>query len=143
MLRLRLSANRLALIVALGLLFGLLGCSGGPGDPAATSQSGDLAALRQQVAAQETRIATLETRVALPQPAVAQATRITILETRVALAQPVVTQPKPTTGAATVAAKPIQPTPTGIPPVTGLTTEGTTKGVASAKVTITEYVDYL
>jgi len=123
MQRPRLFANRLALFVVLGLLAGQLGCSGGPGDPAATSQSGDLAALRQQVAAQATRIAALETRAALPQPTVAQ--------------------PKPATGAVTATAKPIQPTPTVLPPVAGLVTDGTTKGVASAKVTITEYVDYL
>ena len=115
---------RLSLVAVMVLLFTLTACSGSPTLPSApTNQSSDLAALKQQVAAQETRIAALETRFALPQPTVAPA--------------------RPATGAATATARPIQPTPTVIPPVAGLVTDGATKGVAGAKVTITEYVDYL
>ena len=105
------------------LLIGLLtGCSNPASSQVTTNPPDDLANLRQQVAAQGTRIAALETRAALPQPTVAQV--------------------RPATGAVTVTAKPIQPTPTVIPPVAGLVTDGTTKGLASAKVTIIEYVDY-
>ena len=105
------------------LLIGLLtGCSSPATSQVAINQTDDLANLRQQVAAQGTRIAALETRAALPQPTGA----------------PV----RPATGVVTATAKPIQPTPTVIPPVAGLVMEGATKGVASAKVTITEYVDY-
>ncbi len=94
------------------LLLGLIGCAAGgaPGTPAA---SDDVASLRQQVAAQGTRISALETRVALPQQAAAQPT-----------------------------AKPA-PTPTMVPTVAGLVVDGNTKGPATAKVTITEYIDYL
>ena len=106
------------------LLIGLLtGCSSPASSPVAGNQTGGLANLKQQVAAQGTRISALETRVALPQPTAAQV--------------------RPATGVVTATAKPIQPTPTVIPPVAGLVTDGATKGVASAKVTITEYVDYL
>ena len=116
--------NRLSLVIMIALLVGLSACSGGSAaSPAATNPSGDLAALKQQVATQETRIAALETRVALPQSTIAPA--------------------RPATGAPTATAKPVQPTPTVIPPVAGLVTDGATKGAASAKVTITEYVDYL
>lgn len=81
--------------------------------PSTTSTSDDVASLRQQVAAQGTRISALETRVALPQQAVAQPT-----------------------------AKPA-PTATIVPAVAGLVVDANTKGPASAKVTITEYLDYL
>ena len=113
--RRRLFSSRLSLVAAAVFLWGLVGCSGGPG-PAATNQSGDLAALQQQVAGQGTRIAALETKVALPRPAVFTAT-----------ATP----------------RPAPPTPTIVPAVAGLAVGGTTKGVATAKVTITEYLDYL
>lgn len=115
---------RLPLVVVMALLFTLTACSGSPTLPSApTNQPSDLAALKQQVAAQETRIAALETRVAVPQPTVAPA--------------------RPATGAPTATARPVQPTPTVIPPVADLVTDGATKGAASARVTITEYVDYL
>jgi protein-disulfide isomerase len=74
-------------------------------------------ALQQKVADQEARIAGLEGKVSALQTAVAQAG----------------TRP-----AATRA-----PTPAPLPAVTDLPVSGTTKGVADAKVTITEYSDYL
>jgi protein-disulfide isomerase len=95
------------------LLVGLLGCAATSGS-VAPGQGEDIVYLRQQVSAQGTRIAALETRVSLPQQAAA--------------AQPTV---KPA------------PTPTVIPSVAGLVVDGNTKGAASAKVTITEYLDYL
>ncbi len=106
-------SRRLAhLGVLLLLLVGLLGCAtaaptGTPGN------TDDVASLRQQVAAQGTRISALETRVALPQQAAAQPT-----------------------------AKPA-PTATIVPAVAGLVVDGNTKGPATAKVTIVEYLDYL
>ena len=115
---------RLSLVAVMVLLLTLTACSGSPTMPsAATTDPGELAKLKQQVAAQETRIAALETRVALPQSTIAPA--------------------RPATGAPNATARPIQPTPTVIPPVAGLVTDSATKGAASAKVTITEYVDYL
>jgi len=116
-----------------------------------------MAALKQQVALQETSVAVLnslnqqvvaqQTTIAVLAPlkeqVAVQATRITLLETRVALAQATVAQPRPATGVATVAPITPQPTPTMLPAVAGLVTDGATKGAASAKVTITEYVDYL
>ncbi|MHB1413853.1 MAG: hypothetical protein ACYC1C_01265, partial [Chloroflexota bacterium] len=112
--------RRLTLVMAVVLLWGLAGCSTGAG-PAAAGQTGDLAALQQQVANQGTRIAALETRVAASQPAAGV--------------------PKPATAAATP--RPPQPTPTMVPAVSGLPVDGATKGSATAKVTITEYLDYL
>ncbi|MDA8219488.1 MAG: hypothetical protein M0Z94_17950 [Dehalococcoidales bacterium] len=107
--------RRLTLVMAVALLWGLVGCSASAG-PAAAGQTGDLAALQQQVAGQGTRIAALETRVATPQPA----------------------------GVPTTVATPrAQPTATMVPAVSGLPVDGATKGSASAKVTITEYLDYL
>jgi protein-disulfide isomerase len=91
----------------------LVGLLGCGGAP--TGQSGDLTALQKRVAAQETRIAALETRVALPQVA----------------------------SLATATPRPAQPTATVVPAVAGLITEGTAKGVSTAKVTIVEYLDYL
>lgn len=79
-------------------------------------QSGD-PALAERVTAQETRIADLEGKVGAMQTAVAQAPR--------------------------AAATPAAPTPAPLPAVTGLTVNGTTKGADTAKVTITEYSDYL
>ena len=105
--------GRLMLLVASLLLVGLVGCAnvGVPATPA--SQTDDLAAIRQRVTVQETRIAALETRVALPQPAVANTP------------------------------KPAAPTATMVPTVAGLAVDGATKGSATAKVTITEYFDFL
>ncbi len=68
----------------------------------------------------------------LRQQVASQGTRIAALETRVSLPQQ----------AAQPTAKP-QPTPTVVPAVTGLVVDGNTKGSATAKVTITEYLDYL
>ncbi len=96
----------LALLVV-GLLVWATACSSTPGS------ADDVASLRQQVAAQGTRISALETRVTLPQQAAAQPT----------------TKPSPT--------------PTMVPAVAGLVVDGNTKGPATAKVTITEYLDYL
>jgi protein-disulfide isomerase len=130
-------SKRILTMLAIGLLSGLVACSDSPGaSPAAVSQPDDLAALKQQMAAQATRIAMLETREASSQA------RVVALETKGAALQLAV-QAKPTSGGATVTPKPAQPTPTIIPPVAGLVTEGATKGAATAKVTITEYSDYL
>lgn len=74
-------------------------------------------ALQQRVTAQETRVAALEGKVGAMQTAVAQAA------------------PKPTGTRA--------PTPAPLPAVAGLPVSGVTKGAAGAKVTITEYSDYL
>ncbi len=109
-----LSSRLLHLGVLLLLLFGLLGCAATVGQSTPTGNADDVAALRQQVAAQGTRISALETRVSLPQQAAA--------------AQPT--------------AKPA-PTATMVPAVTGMVVDGNTKGPATAKVTITEYLDYL
>ena len=111
-MRWSLSSKLLRLGVLGLLLVGLLGCSATAG-PSTPGGAEDLASLRQQVSSQGTRIAALETRVALPQQAAAQ----------------------PTT-------RPV-PTATVVPPVAGLVVDGSTKGVATAKVTITEYIDYL
>lgn len=107
--------TRLLWIVLSGLLLALAACTGSPGGSAA-----DLAALRQQVAAQATKIAALETRAVAPPPAAAAA-------------QPTAGGPQPTAA----------PTPAILPPVAGLTTAENTKGAATAKVTITEFTDYL
>ena len=105
------------LTIALGLGFGLLACAGPSALPTGSGQSDELASLRQQVSAQGTRLAALETRVALAPSAGAQ----------VKAATPV----------------PAPPTATIVPPVTGLGVDGTTKGAATAKVTITEWIDFL
>ncbi len=105
-------SSRLLHLGVLGLLLvGMIGCAATAGSP--TPSADDVAALRQQVAAQGARISALETRVALPQQAAAQPT--------------------------------VRPAPTAtmVPAVTGLVVDGNTKGLATAKVTITEYVDYL
>ena len=144
MARRRVLSERIRFVILIALFSGLLACSGSPGSPpAATTQSDELAALKQQVAVQATRITVLETRAALPQVAAGQGTRIAILETKVAAPQRAAAQATPTTGGATVTPRPTQPTPTVIPAIAGLATEGNTKGSATAKVTITEYTDYL
>ncbi len=81
----------------------------------------DAAALAQRLAAQETRTATLQQQVNALGTAVAQQ-RAAAVGT-----------PRPTA----------LPTPTPVPAVTGLPVSGSSKGLASAKVTITEYSDYL
>ncbi len=105
-----------AVAALLGGLLGGCGISATP--PAAPSPSDDVGPLRQQVASQAARITSLETQVAL-------------------------VQAKQATGGSAVATTTPQPTATIVPAVAGLVTDGTTKGVASAKVTITEYIDYL
>ncbi len=112
-----------ALIVGLISLLGMLACSGSAAPPASTGQSDDVAGLKQEVTTQAQRISALETRVALPQP--------TASPSQQGAAAP---------GAPT---RPPAPTPTVIPAVVGLATDGAAKGVASAKVTLTEYIDYL
>ncbi len=120
---------------AAALLCGLLAGCASPGTPpaAAASQPADVAALKQQVLAQQTSIAGLqaqaEAQAALGTQVAAQARRVAALETQVVAAVPTATN------------TPL-PTPTIVPAVAGLVTSGNTKGAASAKVTITEYVDY-
>lgn len=113
MMKPSLSRRLLHLGVLAVFLLGLVGCAATAG-PTTPGTGEDLASLRQQVAAQGMRIAALETRVALPQQAAAA---------------------QPTTKPA--------PTPTIVPAVAGLVVDGNTKGAATAKVTITEYIDYL
>ncbi len=125
--------------VAATLLFGLLAGCASPGTPpaAAAGQNEDVAALKQQVLAQQTSIAGLQAQAGQGQQAqaalgtqvAAQARRVAALETQVVAAVPTATN------------TPL-PTPTIVPAVAGLVTSGNTKGAASAKVTITEYVDY-
>ncbi len=112
--------KRIGLAAVAGLLCGVLAsCGVSPGGPpAATSQSDDVVSLKQQVAAQGTRIALLETKVALPQ------------------------QGPPTMVVTGLPTSPL-PTATIVPAVAGLIADGNTKGLASAKVTIIEYVDFL
>jgi hypothetical protein len=101
----------------------LAGCAA---PPKAAAPQQNLGVLQQQIDTQATRIAGLE---AQSQSATldAQAARIAVLETQVAQF------PTPTIAL---------PTETLMPAVTGLVMQGTTKGPADAKVTITEYVDY-
>ncbi len=107
----------------------LAGCASPAAAPVDTGLAGDVAALKQQQAAQAQRISSLETQAA----ADPQAGRIDDLETKVA---------QGLTAAAPTATAIPQPTATIVPAVAGLVTEGNSKGSASAKVTITEYVDY-
>lgn len=103
------------LAAALGLAAALLaGCASQPGASADP-------ALQQKVTDQEARIAALEGKVNALQSAV-----------QTAVAQ---SAPKPTATRA--------PTPAPLPAVTGLAVSGTTKGSPNAKVTITDYSDYL
>jgi len=126
--------------VTVAVLCGLLAGCASPSTPPSTTASGpsdEVAALRQQILAQQTSIAGLQAQAeqgqqaqnALAQQAAAQATRLAALETQVVAAVPTATN------------TPL-PTPTIVPAVAGLVTAGNTKGAASAKVTITEYVDY-
>ena len=80
----------------------------------ACTQSGTTGS-EQKVTALETRVAALETRV------IAQQSQLGALQT--------------------VGAR--QATPTPIPPVAGLPVNGATRGLASARVTLTEYADFL
>ena len=120
------------------VFWGLLaGCASPSTPPAASSQSEDVATLKQQVMAQQTSIAGLQAQAergqqaqaALDQQAAVQATRIAVLETQLVAAVPTATN------------TPL-PTATMLPAVAGLVTAGNTKGAAGARVTITEYVDY-
>ena len=111
----------------------LVGCASPAATPAESGLADDVAALKQQAATQAGRIASLEAQSALLQQVEPQATRIGALETQVAAVQ---------TAGAPVPTNTAQPTPTIVPAVAGLVTAGNTKGAASAKVTITEYVDY-
>jgi protein-disulfide isomerase len=115
----------------------LAACAGPAAAPTADAGLAGLArnvdTLNQQVAAQATRIASLEAQAELLQQLEPQATRIGALETQIAVVQ---------TAAVPTATSTAQPTPTMIPAVAGLVTDGNTKGPANAKVTITEYVDY-
>jgi hypothetical protein len=133
--------------VVMILLLGLAACSGGSDDRAATIQADDLARLKQQVAAQNTRIAALEAQGALAPEVAAQATRIAALETQAVLPPPLVITPELATNmptlVPTLAPSTPRPGPTTIPTVAGLVMDGATKGAANAKVTITEYSDYL
>ena len=134
MAKLRIKGKWIGVLAVAALLFGLLAGCGSPATPPAdTSLADDVASLQQQVAAQATRITGLETQVASNQQVTAQAGRIAALETQVALGL---------TAAAPTMANTPQPTATMVPAVAGLVTAGNTKGAASAKVTITEYVDY-
>jgi hypothetical protein len=148
-----LHGNWPARLVILASLVALAACSGRTVE-SPPSQSGDLAELEQQVAAQATRVAALEAQAAPAQLEAAQETRIAVLETQVArtsaAAIPVRTAtlvptlaPKTPTLVPTLPPRTPSPSPTPIPPVTGLATDGATKGAADAPVTITEYVDYL
>jgi protein-disulfide isomerase len=101
------------LALSAGLAIGVLACASGP--PASPAAAG-----------QGSDIASLQQQVA------SQNARIAVLETRVAGGSAAQVQPKPA-----------PPTPTIVPPVPGIATDGTTKGSATAKVTITEYLDYL
>ncbi len=47
------------------------------------------------------------------------------------------------TATPTATVKPVQPTATMVPMVSGLVVDGATKGAADAKVTVIEYTDYL
>ena len=96
--------RRLRLGVLLAIVLGIFGCSSAASSPTPSEQADEVAALRRQVAAQGTRLAALETRVAPPQQAA---------------------------------------TATIVPAVAGLVVDGNTRGPATAKVTITEYLDYL
>ncbi len=107
----------------------LAGCASPAAAPADTGLANDVTALKQQAATQAQRISSLETQAA----ATPQEGRITALETKVA---------QGLTAAAPTATNVPQPTATIAPAVAGLVTEGNTKGVASARVTITEYIDY-
>ncbi len=128
-------------VIVLGLLLSPLACRGSLGPPPATGSAGEVATLQQQVAGQATRIAALEVKVAALQPvAAAQGTRIVALETKVAGPQSAAAQAQPTASGPTPT---FAPTPTIVPPVAGLVESGDTKGLATAKVTITEYTDYL
>ncbi len=122
--------------LAAGVVCGALlaACAGPAATPAAdTGLAKDVASLQQQAATQAARIAALETQAAANPQAGAQTGRLGALETQVAQVQ---------TAAAPVPTETAEPTPTIVPAVAGLVTEGNTKGLASAKVTITEYVDY-
>ncbi len=119
--------RNLAAAVLIAALFS--GCASPAAAPTGTGLADELAALQQQAATQAQRIGSLETQAA----ANPQAGRITALETKVA---------QGLTAAAPTATSIPQPTATIVPAVAGLVTEGNTKGAASAKVTITEYVDY-
>ncbi len=107
----------------------LAGCASPAAAPADSALADEVTSLKQQAATQAQRIDSLETQAA----AGSQAGRITDLETKVA---------QGLTAAAPTATEIPLPTATIVPPVAGLTTEGSTKGAASAKVTIIEYVDY-
>ncbi len=111
-------------------LSGLLACSGVPTTP---GPAAELDALRQQVAAQATRIALLEANEAAWQAKAAA------LETKEAALQ-LTAQARPATGAGTALPR---PTPTIVPAVAGLATDGTAKGAATAPVTIIEYTNHL
>ena len=125
-------SGALAAVAVCGAL--LAACAGPTAAPAAdTGLAEDIASLQQQAATQAVRIASLETQSALLQQVGPLATRIGALETQVVQGQ---------TAAAPLPTHTAQPTATMVPAVAGLVTEGNTKGLASAKVTITEYVDY-
>ncbi len=137
-----LSGKWSGLITAVILLCGLLaGCASAGASPASGSQPDEVATLQQQVAVQQTSIAALQAQAALAQVVASQATQIAALQTQVAAAQAIAAAPKQVTSAPT-AAVPSQPTATIIPAVAGLVTDGNTKGAASARVTILEYIDY-
>ncbi len=111
------AGRRLAIaVLAAGALAATAACAPAatPGDASATPAS-----------PQPGKLESLSEQVA------SQATRIAMLETKVGLPVPTYT---PT---------PLPPTPTMVPAVEGLVLEGATKGVATAKVTVTEYADYL
>ncbi len=107
----------------------LAGCAGPAAAPADTGLADEVTALKQQAVTQAQRISSLETQAA----AGAQTGRITALETKVA---------QGLTAATPTATEIPLPTATIVPAVAGLKSEGNTKGAPSAKVTITEYVDY-
>jgi len=77
MARSGLAGTRIVLVVVTVLLSGLLTSCSNPGtSPAATSQADEMAALKQQVALQETSVAVLNS---LNQQVVAQQTTIAVL----------------------------------------------------------------
>ncbi|MHB1132332.1 MAG: hypothetical protein ACYC4L_08095 [Chloroflexota bacterium] len=103
-----------AAALALALLFALGACA------ALTAPSQGSGGADAQVVELQRRVAALETRV------IAQQSQIGALQTGGARA-----------------ATPQPPTPTPVPPVTGLPVDGASKGATTAKVTLTEYTDFL
>ena len=109
-------------IVGMALLVALAaGCSSQTNPSQASVGVGvDVGSLRQTVVAQQTQVSSLQRQV------VALQTAVPALKAN----------PAP-------AAQPAAPAiPTLMPPVAGLVMDGTTKGPADAKVTITEYSDF-